>query len=139
VPGRIYAPRAVAVISTEATCQERFLRSIPATTAGCPISARFWQMWDSAGLPSSQLRDPLFSPSSNSSNLGHPSSLVIPTAADPDFLFRAASDGTCAALLRDSRMALINATGLDSKSGGGAQWRDLRCALAAPFRCITLQ
>jgi hypothetical protein len=25
--------------------------SIPATIAGCPISACFWQMWDTAGLP----------------------------------------------------------------------------------------
>jgi hypothetical protein len=25
--------------------------SIPATIAGCPISAWFWQMWDTAGLP----------------------------------------------------------------------------------------
>jgi hypothetical protein len=26
------------------------LGSIPATIAGCPISAWFWQMWDTAGL-----------------------------------------------------------------------------------------
>ena len=32
---------------------------------------------------------------------------------------------TCAALRRESRMQLINAAGLDRKSGG-AQWRDLR-------------
>jgi hypothetical protein len=32
---------------------------------------------------------------------------------------------TCAALLKESRMEFINATGLNGKSGG-AQWRDLR-------------
>jgi hypothetical protein len=25
-------------------------RSLPVTTDGCPISARFWQMWDSTAL-----------------------------------------------------------------------------------------
>ena len=33
---------------------------------------------------------------------------------------------TCAALRKESRMKMINATGLDRKSGG-AKWRDLRC------------
>jgi hypothetical protein len=51
--------------------------------------------------------------------------LVIPTEAYSDFLLRTASNATGAALRRESRMQLPNATGLDRKSGG-AQWRDLR-------------
>jgi hypothetical protein len=38
--------------------------------------------------------------------------------AYPDFLLRAASEATCAALLRESRMQIIKATGLDRKFGG---------------------
>jgi hypothetical protein len=36
---------------------------------------------------------------------------------------------TYAALLKESRTQIIEATGLDRKSGGGAQWRDLRFSL----------
>ena len=38
--------------------------------------------------------------------------------ATPDFLLRAASRATCAALLKESRRKSINATGLHRKSGG---------------------
>jgi len=48
---------------------------------------------------------------------------VISTEADPDFLLRAASDDTCAALLKESRTQINKATALDRKSGG-AWWRD---------------
>jgi hypothetical protein len=51
--------------------------------------------------------------------------IVIPTGADPDFLHRDASNDTYAVSRKGSRMKMINATGLDRKSGG-AQWRDLR-------------
>jgi hypothetical protein len=43
---------------------------------------------------------------------------VISTGADPDFLLRSASNVHSCALLRESRMQSINATGLDRKSGG---------------------
>jgi hypothetical protein len=43
---------------------------------------------------------------------------VISTEGYPDFLLRVAGDVTCAALRRESRMQIINATGLHRKSGG---------------------
>jgi hypothetical protein len=46
---------------------------------------------------------------------------------------------TCAALGRESRMQILNATGLHRKSGG-AQWRDLRflfrCSHTLYSRCV---
>src|SRR5271155_4324605 len=41
---------------------------------------------------------------------------------------------TCAALLKESRMQIIKATGLYRKSGG-AQWRDL-CVDALSWKCF---
>src|SRR5271155_3143753 len=41
---------------------------------------------------------------------------------------------TCAALLKESRMQIIKATGLHRKSGG-AQWRDL-CVDALSWKCL---
>ena len=55
---------------------------------------------------------------------------VISTEADLDFLPRAASDDhVCGSLFKESRMQIIEATGLDRKSGG-AQWRDLRFSVS---------
>ena len=42
---------------------------------------------------------------------------------------------TCAALRKESRMQIIEATGLDRKSEG-AQWRDL-CVDALSWKCFT--
>ena len=50
---------------------------------------------------------------------------VVSTGAYPDFPLRDAGKITYAALRIESRMELINATGLNGKSGG-AQWTDLR-------------
>ena len=44
---------------------------------------------------------------------------------------------TCAALLKESRMQFIKATGLDRKSGG-AQWRDL-CVDALSGKCFATE
>jgi hypothetical protein len=44
---------------------------------------------------------------------------------------------TCAALRKESRMQIINATSLDRKSGG-AQWRDL-CVDALSWKCFSTE
>ena len=62
---------------------------------------------------------------------------VISTEAYPDFLLRAAGYATCAVLLKESRMQIINATDLDRKSGG-AQWRDL-CVDALSWECFSTE
>jgi hypothetical protein len=49
--------------------------------------------------------------------------------------FALLATSTCAALRRESRMQIPEATGLDRKSGG-AQWRDLRF-LPRAGRCLT--
>jgi hypothetical protein len=47
--------------------------------------------------------------------------------------FALLATSTCAALRTESRMQILNATGLHRKSGG-AQWRDLRSFLGNDFR-----
>jgi hypothetical protein len=49
--------------------------------------------------------------------------------------FALLATSTCAALRRESRMQIPNATGLDRKSGG-AQWRDL-CVDALSWRWVS--
>src|ERR1700678_524409 len=49
-------------IQTPVRMTRRDLVSIPAPIAGCPIFARFWQMWDTTALPPNLHRDPLLHP-----------------------------------------------------------------------------
>ena len=102
----------VSRLSVEVT---RFWGSTPATVAGCPTSRSFFAR---CGIPQA----------SPSSLLGRHNSVGVPHVrtsvrgpkrwATPDFLLRAAAGATCAALLKESRMKSINATGLHRKSGG---------------------
>jgi hypothetical protein len=75
-----------------------------------------------------QWRDLLFPRPAAAANQSATLPLVIPTGAYPNFCYAASDRSTCAAFIKESRMQSANATNLDRNSGG-AQWRDLQCAL----------
>jgi len=69
------------VITTEAIAGSAFYALTRPQPPGAPYLPVFGRCGIPRAYPSSLLRDPLSSPSANSSTLSHPSSLVIPTGS----------------------------------------------------------
>ena len=79
------------------------------------VSAWFWQMWDTAGLPLKPLTD---STTTYGCPTFAPAYVGRKRWATRISYFALLATTTCAALRKESRMQIIKATGLHRKSGG---------------------